>query len=139
MKHFSNLFVLIFSCYIGINECSAQSPVFVEDTVLFEDRSRRKFGNPVIADLDQDGYLDILLTEHARRVEVYWNNAGAFEQGGFFITGDTHGLAVGDFDRDGLIEVVTKRGGGGGNNPSQPEYYKINWFSDNFCGLSHAA
>ena len=126
MKRFIKLFALIFSCYFGVIECTAQSPVFVENTDLFEDRSRRKFGNPVIADLDQDGYLDILLTEHARRVELYWNNAGTFEKGNFFITGDTHGLAIGDFDRDGLIEVTVEPGGGGGNNPRKTEYYKIN-------------
>ena len=126
MKQLIYLFAIIFSCYFAINECSAQSPVFVENTDVFEDRSRRKFGNPVIADLDQDGYLDILLTEHARRVEVYWNNAGTFELGNPFIFGDTHGLAIGDFDRDGLIEVVVERGGGGGNNPSKTEYFKIN-------------
>ena len=125
MKQLIPLFALVIASYININECSSQSPVFVEDTDLFEDRSRRKFGNPVIADLDQDGYLDILLTEHARRVEVYWNNAGTFEKGNFFITGDTHGLSIGDFDRDGLIEVVCQPGGGGGSNATKSEFYRV--------------
>ena len=45
-------------------------------TIPLERRSRRKWGNPVIADLDRDGYLDVLLTEHAKCARLFWNNAG---------------------------------------------------------------
>ncbi|WP_109833165.1 CRTAC1 family protein [Reichenbachiella versicolor] len=96
------------------------------EIVRFEKKSRRKWDSPVICDLDQDGYLDLLLTDHARRVEVYWNNKGRFDQGTPFIFGDTHGIAVSDIDRDGRIDVIVQPGGGGGKKLSQTRVFTIN-------------
>ncbi|MCL7752658.1 VCBS repeat-containing protein [Polaribacter sp. Z022] len=96
------------------------------DIIPLEDRNRRKFDNAVIADLDQDGFLDLLLTEHSRRVELYWNNNGVFELGKPFIFGDTHGIAVSDYDFDGKVDVIVQPGGGDGKNPRKPRYYHVN-------------
>ena len=96
------------------------------NTVIdLEERSRRKFDNAVIVDLDQNGFLDLLLTEHARRVEVFWNENGSFTQGKPFIFGDTHGIAAGDYNNDGLIEVLVQPGGGNGKNPRKLRSYTI--------------
>ena len=101
---------------------------FSENTEIIplEDRNRRKFDNAVIADLDQDGYLDLLLTEHSRRVEVFWNDKGIFEKGEPFIFGDTHGIAVADFNNNGLIDVLVQPGGGDGKNPRKLRHFQIN-------------
>lgn len=93
--------------------------------IPLEDRSRRKFDNAVIADLDQDGYLDLLLIDHARRVELFWNNKGVYAKGKPFIFGDTHGMAVGDYNQDGIIDVLVQPGGGGGKKPSRTLRYQI--------------
>ena len=97
-----------------------------KDIIPLEDRSRRKFDNAVIADLDQDGYLDLLLTEHSRRVELFWNNKGTFVKGEPFIFGDTHGIAIGDYNFDGRTEIIVQPGGGDGKNPRKPRYYHVN-------------
>lgn len=96
------------------------------EIIPLEDRNRRKFDNAVIADLDQDGFLDLLLTEHSRRVELYWNNNGVFELGEPFIFGDTHGIAVSDFDFDERVDIIVQPGGGDGKNPRKPRYYHVN-------------
>ncbi|TYA92119.1 CRTAC1 family protein [Seonamhaeicola marinus] len=96
------------------------------EVVQFEERSRRKFDNAVIADLDQDGWLDLLLIEHSRRVELYWNNKGKFELGKPFVFGDTHGMTVGDYNNDGLLEVLVQPGGGDGKNPRKLRAYTVN-------------
>ncbi|MDC0177434.1 VCBS repeat-containing protein [Polaribacter sp.] len=101
--------------------------MFTENSnvIELENRNRRKFDNAVIADLDQDGYLDILLTEHSRRVEIYWNNKGIFSKGEPFIFGDTHGIAIGDYNFDGIIEILVQSGGGDGKNPRKIKYYNV--------------
>lgn len=96
------------------------------DIIPLEKRSRRKFDNAVIGDLDQDGYLDLLLTEHSRRVELYWNNKGKFEKGESFIFGDTHGISIGDYNKDGQIDIIVQPGGGGGKNLRSPRIYHVN-------------
>lgn len=123
--------LLVINTLFIIDTCIAQEKTelsFSEDTSIFpsEDRSRRKFDNAVIADLDQDGYLDLLLTEHSRRVEVFWNNNGKFEIGKPFIFGDTHGIAIADYNGDGLIDVLVQPGGGDGKNPRKLRAYSIN-------------
>lgn len=96
-----------------------------QNIIPLEQRSRRKFDNALIADLDQDGYLDLLLIDHARRVELYWNNKGTYVQGKPFILGDTHGMAVCDYNNDGIVDLLVQPGGGGGKKPSRTLLYQI--------------
>ncbi len=127
------LSVLLFSGVISAQKENANSidnqVNFSEATkaiIPLEDRCRRKFDNAVIADLDQDGYMDLLLTDHSRRVEVFWNNKGTFVQGKPFIMGDTHGLAIGDYNQDGIIDIMVQPGGGNGNKPSKTIVFHVN-------------
>ena len=130
------LVVLLFLSCLIISSCKTQSHLSTskketffsenKEIIPLEERSRRKFDNAVIADLDQDGYLDVLLTEHSRRVELFWNNKGVFEKGKPFIFGDTHGIAVADFNRNGFIDLLVQPGGGDGKNPRKLRHYQIN-------------
>ncbi|WP_452228506.1 MULTISPECIES: FG-GAP repeat domain-containing protein [unclassified Lacinutrix] len=135
MKSIITIFaaLLIFSCRAQSKQITnvkteAQSATtqFSEDEsiIQLENRSRRKFDNAVIADLDQDGFLDLLLMEHSRRVELYWNNNGVYEKGEPFIFGDTHGIAVGDYNFDGIVDILVQPGGGDGKNPRKVRLYQ---------------
>ena len=116
-----------FSCVAQSTSTEKNTISFKEDATIFpaEERSRRKFDNAVIADLDQDGYLDLLLTEHSRRVELFWNDKGVFTQGKSFIFGDTHGIAIADFDFDKKIDVLVQPGGGDGKNPRKIKHFTV--------------
>ena len=94
--------------------------------IPFEDRSRRKWDSPVIADFDQDGHLDVLLQEHGQLARLHWNNGGTFSEAVDVIMGDTHGVAVGDVDMDGRTDLIIQRGGGDGKNPRNPVSFQIN-------------
>ncbi|MDU0356303.1 VCBS repeat-containing protein [Paraglaciecola aquimarina] len=87
---------------------------FVEanEQAPLEKRSRRKWDAAVIADLDKDGYQDMLLTEHAAKVRLFWNNQGVFAEPVDIVLGDTHGIAVGDYDHDGRMDIVVSQGEG---------------------------
>lgn len=96
------------------------------DLIPFEKVSRRKWDNPLIADLDQDGHMDILITEHAHKASIFWNNGGKFSEPQDVIPGDTHGVTAGDFDQDGRMDLIFYNGGGGGNNPRFPVIFHVN-------------
>ena len=130
---FRSLIALVmFSCGAQSDHITTQKSDLISGTMFSENesviplekRSRRKFDNAVIADLDQDGFLDLLLMEHSRRVELFWNNNGIYEQGESFISGDTHGIAVGDYNFDGVIDILVQPGGGDGKNPRKVRLYQ---------------
>ncbi|WP_075344079.1 CRTAC1 family protein [Tenacibaculum agarivorans] len=90
-----------------------------------QEKNLRKWDAPVVADLDQDGYLDVLINDHGFGVQVCWNNAGEFAKPYDIIMGDLHGISVGDYDQDGFIEVVMSRGGGSGSNARNSKLFKV--------------
>ncbi len=97
--------------------------VFEEFPIL--DKNLRKWDAPIVADLDQDGYLDLLLNNHGLGLQVCWNNKGRFAKPFDIIMGDLHGVSVGDIDSDGNLEMVVSRGGGSGSNARNSKLYKI--------------
>lgn len=94
--------------------------------IPLEQRSRRKWDNAIIADLDQDSHQDLLLTEHSLEAKVFWNNGGKFSEPVTVVRGDTHGVAVGDYDLDGLMDLIIYHGGGGGKKPRNPISFHVN-------------
>jgi len=101
--------------------------IFTDDTATLSASTinRRKFSAPVVADLDQDGRSDILTIEHGGEVNILWNESGTFSRSPVITTGDLHGVAVADHDRDGLMEVLITQGGAGGNEPRVPRMFEI--------------
>jgi hypothetical protein len=131
MNNLFQLFVplTIVSVLSGCQNLSAEnSPAFseAEQTVIaFDTKARRKWDNALICDFDQDGYLDMLITEHGKAAMIYWNNKGLYSKPVTVIKGDTHGAAAADYDGDGDIELIISQGGGGGNNPRLPVLFNI--------------
>ncbi|WP_299312128.1 CRTAC1 family protein [uncultured Aquimarina sp.] len=121
------LLLFVSTCCISQSKKDESEIVFSENEniISLENRNRRKFDNAVIADLDQDGFLDLLLTDHSRRVELFWNNKGVFEKGDPFIFGDTHGIAVADYNMDGIMDVIVQPGGGGGKKPRKVKVFQV--------------
>ena len=120
--------VLLFS-FAGLVGCVSpqinQGFFSKSKSVMLENVSRRKWDSPVIADLDNNGFDDFVITEHGHGVYVYWNTNGQFSTPQKIIGGDTHGLAVGDIDNDGQFEIIISQGGGGGKKPRLPILFKV--------------
>ncbi|WP_396633404.1 CRTAC1 family protein [Maribacter sp. R86514] len=124
------VFSLIFlGCLVcGWSQDKSDTTTFFKEN--FEDFPRkdvdlRKWDAPVISDLDKDGYPDLILNDHGLGISVCWNNQGKFEKPYDVIMGDLHGVAVGDFDFDGINEMVLSRGGGSGSNARNSKMYKV--------------
>ncbi|WP_161495676.1 CRTAC1 family protein [Caulobacter sp. X] len=82
-----------------------------------------KYGGPLVADLDQDGNLDLVLGNHDRQpTMLFWGTTdGKFVKGEFpAIYPDVHGLAAADFDNDGDLDLLVAVGGGNGKSPRPP-------------------
>lgn len=90
-----------------------------------KEKNLRKWDAPVVVDLDQDGYPDLVLNDHGLGISVCWNNNGKFAKPYDIIMGDLHGVSVGDFDFDGNLEMVLSRGGGSGSNARNSKIYRV--------------
>ncbi len=129
VKQKSILFLLITFLILGYlsQNLQAQTPTFVEAFRDFprKEKNLRKWDAPVIADLDQDGYLDVILNDHGLGINICWNNQGKFAKPYDLIMGDLHGVSVGDFDRDRNLELIISRGGGSGSNARNAKMYRV--------------
>lgn len=123
----------LFGC-VSHNEEGAQKPnainnssmfVKTEGVIPFDKELRRKWGAAVVADLDDNGWEDVITTQHGTNVLIYWNEGGHFSKPSVLIRGDTHGLGVSDYDGDGEMNIVVAQGGGDGGNPRRPVYFSI--------------
>lgn len=119
------LLVTVLTIFIP-NELVAQT-TFSEQFESFprQEKNLRKWDAPVSADLDRDGYQDLLINDHGYGVQVQWNNNGVFSKPYDIIMGDIHGVAIGDFDSDDTIELVMSRGGGSGSNARNAVIFRV--------------
>lgn len=90
-----------------------------------EEKNLRQWDAAVVADLDQDGYPDLLLNDHGFAIRVLWNDQGRYQKPYDLLMGDAHGISVGDFDQDGLNEIIIARGGGSGSNARNSKIFKV--------------
>ncbi len=113
---------------IGTINNGKNSPEFTEAIKNFptEQKNLRQWDSPVIADLDQDGWPDLILNDHGFAIRVMWNNEGKYSKPYDLIMGDMHGVSVGDFDQDGELEIILSRGGGSGANARNSKIFRVN-------------
>ena len=119
----SALFLLAFQTVSTPNDTRP----FIEALEDFprEETNLRKWDAPVIADLDRDGYADLILNDHGFGIRICWNNKGKFSKPYDLIMGDIHGVSVGDFDMDSNLEIILSRGGGSGTNARNSKIFRV--------------
>lgn len=81
-----------------------------------------KYGGPTLADLSGDGRYDlVLLNHHEVPAQLFLSEAAnKYRESDPVMQWDVHGIAAGDYDRDGRIDLVVSMGGGNGTNPQPP-------------------
>lgn len=129
-----NIVISLSFIICGLSACQNQEIRYSDDSydgfsyyknLSHKNRNMRKWDAPVFADLDQDGWVDILLNNHGYGVQVAWNNQGKVSDPWDIVMGDIHGVTVGDVDGDGLLEVLLSRGGGSGSNARNAKIFKF--------------
>lgn len=89
---------------------------------------RKKYGGPSVADLDGDGYPDLLLGHHDDgKTELFFNNRdGTFVQNRWRVLYDTHALsAIRTSPRQRYMHFVLSQGGNFGRRPTAPVYFSV--------------
>ncbi|MEG3765308.1 CRTAC1 family protein [Alteromonas sp. 14N.309.X.WAT.G.H12] len=118
----------------AVQQKAIHNSVVGNDSVFFEEATSdlpivnsnlRKWDVATVADLDQDGFPDLLLNDHGFSLKILWNNKGRFTKPYDLIMGDMHGITVGDFDKDGNVEIAVSRGGGSGSNARNTKFFSI--------------
>ena len=91
------------------------------------DEEKKSWGNPIWGDIDNNGFLDLIVPTHGLSVShgpfVYLNNVGAtftdirttsgIEQAPELDSKDWHGFAFGDYDGDGNLDLYIAEGAKG--------------------------
>ncbi|TRX58002.1 CRTAC1 family protein [Thalassomonas sp. M1454] len=109
-------------------QIASENTLFVEQAPKIfnkDGKNRKGWDAPTIADLDQDGFADILINDHGYGLRVMWNNQGKFAFPYDILMGDLHGVSVGDIDFDGQLDIIISRGGGSGSNARNAKIYSV--------------
>lgn len=125
MKNYFQIALVVLITFINFNLNSQTTFKEIFKEFPRQEKDLRKWDSPVVADLDKDGYPDLLINDHGFGIQVQWNNKGKFAKPYDIIMGDLHGISVGDFDNDGHLEVIMSRGGGSGSNARNSKIYKV--------------
>jgi YVTN family beta-propeller protein len=123
----------------------AQSFVDVSDSAGIADLATKSWGSPCWGDINNDGYLDILVSVHGvngtPRPYVYINNhdgtfTNTYTTSGIVRTGardpvnpdsgDWHGWALGDYDGDGKLDLSIVEGSRENNFTKRDKLFKGN-------------
>lgn len=85
-----------------------------------------KYGGPVVADFDNNGYYDIVASHHDDYpAEVFWSNGNRLStRATRLVGGDVHGIATGDYDADGDNDLLVALGGSNGTSPKPPRLFR---------------
>lgn len=89
---------------------------------------RLKYGGPCVADLDGDGYQDLIFGHHNDRyTDLYFNQGdGTFKRASWQVWADTHGInAFRRLPWEKNMHFTLSRGGSNGMNPRAPDVYSI--------------
>lgn len=113
------------------DEPSQSVPAFTEVTeqVGLLTNPTWKYGGPVVADINNDGYYDLILGQHDREpAPLFWGSAsGNFHRLSTPVARwDVHGIAAADYDLDGDGDLLVSLGGGNGTQPQPPRLVKNN-------------
>ena len=113
----------------GLAIAAEQEPrrfVDVTEDVGLRSEATWKYGGPTLADLDNDGRYELVLTNHHEvPAQLFFaTDDNRFVESSPLIGGDVHGIAAGDYDRDGLVDLVVSLGGGNGTTPQPPRLLK---------------
>ncbi|CDF33384.1 unnamed protein product [Chondrus crispus] len=113
--------------------CTSAQPALKDVTFeagIRQDRATNKWGGPCVADLDQDGHYDLILSHHLKDpVQLYFGKGdGTFIKRVDFETKfkDVHGIQVGPRTaktRERILSVSV--GGGRGSNLKRPELFSV--------------
>ncbi|KAJ8901255.1 hypothetical protein NDN08_007104 [Rhodosorus marinus] len=115
--------------------CCAKLPLFRDVSQKngiqgLEENHRRvphasKYDGATIADLDGDGFYDMVLSNHGNNAEWYWSTGqGSFESADPHMRHfDVHGTAAADINNDGKMEAILTIGGSRGSKPSVPMWF----------------
>ncbi|MEB2285468.1 MAG: hypothetical protein B6D46_01370 [Polyangiaceae bacterium UTPRO1] len=123
------LAVLAGACSGGAAPGTLEPPVFTDVTKSAGIERIAQTYDAAVGDFDGDGRADLFVGNHAVRAVLLHNlGDGRFvdviENSGIATDGDKHGVAWGDFDNDGRLDLYISLGAGRGTSTKQNRLYR---------------